>query len=116
MYPVHGLTSLLEKGKDPFGPGGQPHFEIDFVPIFGDAFQWHYPTPKTGDHLTVIVDLLRPVSKPGEVRLRSADPRALPYINENFCNDDLDVIALREGVRHIDDILMNGEGKHHNIS
>ena len=97
-------------GLDPFGPDGQPHFEIDFVPMFADAFQWHFPTPVSGDHLTVIVDLLRPVSKPGEVRLLSADYNVQPYINLNFCADDLDVMALREGVRFVDDIIMNGEG------
>jgi choline dehydrogenase len=95
---------------DPFGPDGQPHFEIDFVPMFCDAFQWHIPTPPSGDHLTVIVDLLRPVSKPGEVRLRSADFKVQPYINLNFFADDLDLIALREGVRFVDDILMSGDG------
>jgi choline dehydrogenase len=63
-----------------------------------------------GDHLTVIVDLLRPVSKPGEVQLRSADYKIQPYINLNFMENDLDIIALREGVRHIDDILMTGDG------
>jgi choline dehydrogenase len=97
-------------GLDPFGPGNQPHFEVDFVPMFSDAFQWHIPTPTTGNWLTVIVDLLRPVSKPGQVKLNSADPLVQPNINLNFLNDDLDVMALREGVRHIDDIVMNGEG------
>lgn len=97
-------------GLDPFGPDGQPHFEIDFVPMFADAFQWHFPTPPSGDHLTIIVDLLRPVRKLGEVRLASADPKALPYINLNFMENDLDLLALREGVRFVDDIVMNGEG------
>lgn len=97
-------------GRDPFGPGGQPHFEVDFVPMFSDAFQWHIPTPASGSWLTVIVDLLRPVSKPGQVKLNSADPLVQPNINLNFLNDDLDVMALREGVRHIDDIIKNGEG------
>jgi choline dehydrogenase len=77
--------------------------------MFCDAFQWHIPTPPAGDHLTVIVDLLRPVSKPGEVRLLSADYRVHPYINLNFFADDLDLIALREGVRFVDDILMTGD-------
>ena len=58
----------------------------------------------------MIVDLLRPVSKPGEVKLLSADPMEQPYINLNFFADDLDLVALREGVRFIDDIIMNGDG------
>ncbi|CZR62779.1 probable alcohol dehydrogenase [Phialocephala subalpina] len=97
-------------GKDPFGPGGQPHFEIDFVPMFCDAFQWHIPTPPTGSWFTIIVDLLRPVSAPGQVKLNSANCLDQPNINLNFLADDLDVMALREGVRFVDDILMNGEG------
>ncbi|KAG4437925.1 hypothetical protein IFR05_006595 [Cadophora sp. M221] len=97
-------------GLDPFGPGGQPHFEIDFVPMFSDAFQWHIPTPATGNWFTIIVDLLRPVSKPGQVKLNSTNPLEQPNINLNFLANDLDVMALREGVRFIDDILMDGEG------
>ncbi|OCK73757.1 GMC oxidoreductase [Lepidopterella palustris CBS 459.81] len=97
-------------GVDPFGPGGQPHFEIDFVPMFSDAFQWHIPTPPSGDWLTVIVDLLRPLSKNGVVKLNSTDPLEQPNINLNFFSNDLDLVALREGVRFIDDILTNGEG------
>ncbi|RAL13461.1 GMC family oxidoreductase [Aspergillus homomorphus CBS 101889] len=97
-------------GKDPFGPEGQPHFEIDFVPMFSDAFQWHFPVPTEGDWLTVIVDLLRPLSRNGEVKLNSTDPRDQPYINLNFFSNELDIIALREGVRFVDEILMQGEG------
>ncbi|KAJ5909394.1 oxidoreductase [Penicillium tannophilum] len=97
-------------GMDPFGPGGQPHFQIDFVPMFSDAFQWHFPVPPEGSWLTVIVDLLRPISKPGFVKLRSKDPLDDPCINTNYFNNHLDVIALREGVRAVDDILMTGEG------
>ncbi|OAL30498.1 hypothetical protein AYO20_08717 [Fonsecaea nubica] len=97
-------------GVDPFGPAGQPHFEVDFVPMFCDAFQWHFPTPPQGDYLTVIVDLMRPLSRNGEVKLNSTDPKEQPYVNINFFSHDLDLIALREGVRMIDDIVMNGEG------
>ncbi|KAF6822649.1 glucose-methanol-choline oxidoreductase (SMG1) [Colletotrichum plurivorum] len=102
----------LEKngGVDPFGPGGQPHFEIDFVPMFCDAFQWHIPTPPQGDYFTVIVDLLRPLSQNGTVTLNSTNPLEQPNININFFSNDLDLIAMREGVRFVDNIIMNGEG------
>jgi choline dehydrogenase len=69
-----------------------------------------FPTPPSGDWLTVIVDLLRPVSTPGEVRLRSANAQDQMYINLNFFGSDLDLIAMREGIRFVDDILMTGEG------
>ncbi|KAF2101034.1 glucose-methanol-choline oxidoreductase [Rhizodiscina lignyota] len=97
-------------GVDPFGPSGQPHFEVDFVPMFSDAFQWHFPTPPAGDWLTVIVDLMRPLSRNGWVKLKSADPLDDPDANINFFSNDLDLIALREGVRWVDDIVMNGDG------
>jgi len=116
------IDSYLETSKEyrqykakngainPFGPVGQPHFKIDFVPMFCDAFQWHIPTPPQGSYFTVIVDLLRPLSKTGVVKLNSADPLEQPYINLGFFSDDLDLIAMREGIRFVDDILMNGEG------
>lgn len=78
--------------------------------MFADAFQWHFPVPSEGDWLTVIVDLVRPLSKNGVVRLTSLDPREQPYINLNYFSNELDILALREGVRFIDDILMNGDG------
>lgn len=97
-------------GKDPFSPYGQPHFELDFVCMFGSAFQWHYPVPKQGNYLTVVVDLVRPVSEPGEVTLNSADPLVQPNINLNFFANDLDIIAMREGIRFSYDVLTKGDG------
>ena len=78
--------------------------------MFANAFQWHFPTPSSGDHLTVIVDLLRPVSPPGQVRLQSASYLDQANINLNFFASDLDLIAMREGVRFVDDIILNGKG------
>ncbi|KAF2005026.1 GMC oxidoreductase [Amniculicola lignicola CBS 123094] len=95
---------------DPFGPGGQPHFEIDFVPMFSDAFQWHFPVPAQGDYLTIIVDLLRPLSQNGYVKLNSTNPLEQPFININFFSNDLDIVAMTAGCRMVDDILTNGEG------
>lgn len=97
-------------GKDPFCPEGQPHFELDFVGMFGSAFQWHYPTPKTGCYTSVVVDLVRPVSEGGEVTLNSSDPLEQPNINLNFFADDLDIIAMREGIRFSYDLLTKGAG------
>ncbi|GAV48603.1 hypothetical protein ZYGR_0M00240 [Zygosaccharomyces rouxii] len=97
-------------GKDPFSPEGQPHFELDFVSMFGSAFQWHYPTPKDGCYTSVVVDLVRPVSEAGEVRLNSADPLAQPNINLNFFADELDIVAMREGIRFSYDVLTKGKG------
>lgn len=108
--PTYREAKAANGGLDPFSPQGQPHFELDFVPMFGKAFQWHYPTPEVGDHLTVKVDLVRPVSDGGEVTLNSADPLMQPNINLNFLADDLDIIALREGIRFTYDVLTKGDG------
>ncbi|KAK9448230.1 choline dehydrogenase [Limtongia smithiae] len=107
--PAYRKAKAANGGLDPFCPYGQPHFELDFVCLFGSAFQWHYPTPSKGDHMTVMVDLVRPVSEPGEVTLNSADPLQQANINLNYFNDDLDIIALREGIRFSYDVLVHGE-------
>ncbi|KEZ43971.1 hypothetical protein SAPIO_CDS4182 [Scedosporium apiospermum] len=108
--PLYKERKAANGSKDPFSPEGQPHFELDFVCMFGSAFQWHFPTPKKGNHITVVVDLVRPVSGPGEVTLQSNDPLAQPAINLNFFADDLDIIGMREGIRFIYDVLTKGEG------
>ncbi|KAL4745566.1 hypothetical protein BDW72DRAFT_52813 [Aspergillus terricola var. indicus] len=97
-------------GKDPFSPDGQPHFELDFVCMFGSAFQWHYPVPKKGSYLTVVVDLVRPISSPGEVTLIDSNPLSQPAINLNFFSNDLDIIAMREGIRFSYDLLTKVDG------
>ncbi|PYH43762.1 GMC family oxidoreductase [Aspergillus saccharolyticus JOP 1030-1] len=108
--PAYRKAKAANGGRDPFGPAGQPHFELDFVGMFSSAFQWHYPVPREGSYMTVIVDLLRPVSEGGEVTLNSTDPLVQPNINLNFFGNDLDIVAMREGVRWTYDMLMNGDG------
>jgi choline dehydrogenase len=108
--PEYRAAKASNDGRDPFCPYGQPHFELDFVCLFGSAFQWHYPTPSKGSHITVMVDLVRPVSDPGEVTLNSADPLQQANINLNYFNNDLDIIAIREGIRFTYDVLKNGDG------
>lgn len=108
--PEYVAAKEANGGRDPFGPAGQPHFEIDFVPLFGDAFQWHIPTPPKGDHMTVVVDLVRPQSKKGTVTLNSTDPLEHPKVNIHFLDNELDIIALREGIRWVDDLLLTGDG------
>lgn len=48
--------------------------------------------------MTVIVDLLRPVSEGGQVTLNRAKPLFGPNINLNFFANDLDILAMREGI------------------
>ncbi|KAJ5987156.1 alcohol oxidase [Penicillium sp. IBT 35674x] len=108
-YPAYLEAKAANGGLDPFGPAGQPHFELDFVGMFSTAFQWHYPVPEKGSFMTVIVDLLRPLSE-GEVTLNSSDPLVQPNINLNFFGNDLDILAMREGVRWTYDVLTSGAG------
>lgn len=110
--PAYVAAKAANGGLCPFGPRGQPHFEIDFVPIFSDAFQWHIPAPEGdgGEYMTVIVDLLRPLSKSGTVDLVDGDARTAPRVNLAFFEDALDLVAMREGVRWVDELLMEGEG------
>ncbi|KAJ5116019.1 hypothetical protein N7456_000367 [Penicillium angulare] len=108
--PEYIKAKAANGGLDPFCPYGQPHFELDFLPIFGSAFQWHFPHPNKGSYMTVMVDLVRPVSEGGEVTLNSGNPLQQPNINLNYFNDDLDIIAIREGIRFAYDVLRNGEG------
>lgn len=108
-YPAYLEAKAANGGLDPFGPAGQPHFELDFVGLFSSAFQWHYPMPDKGNHMTVIVDLLRPLSE-GEVTLNSSNAQVQPNINLNFFGNDLDILAMREGVRWTYDLLTTGAG------
>lgn len=108
--PEYREAKASNDNKDPFCPYGQPHFELDFVCLFGSAFQWHYPTPNKGNYITVMVDIVRPISDPGEVTLNSADPLQQANINLNYFNNDLDIIAVREGIRFSYDVLKNGDG------
>ncbi|GFF56052.1 choline dehydrogenase [Aspergillus udagawae] len=109
QYPAYREAKAANGGLDPFGPAGQPHFELDFVGLFSTAFQWHFPMPEQGNYMTVIVDLLRPLSE-GEVTLNSANALVQPHINLNFFGNDLDILAMREGVRWTYDVLTTGAG------
>ncbi|CAK7213561.1 hypothetical protein SBRCBS47491_001844 [Sporothrix bragantina] len=108
--PTYVAAKKANGGLDPFCAQGQPHFELDFVSLFGSAFQWHYPQPKAGNYTSVVVDLVRPVSGPGEVTLNSANPLEQPNINLNFFESELDIIAMREGIRFSYDMLTKGAG------
>lgn len=108
--PEYRKAKESNGGVDPFCPYGQPHFELDFLPLFGSAFQWHFPHPSKGSYMTVMVDLVRPVSDGGEVTLNSADPLQQANINLNYFNNDLDIIAMREGIRYAYDVLKHGDG------
>ncbi|GAM38032.1 glucose-methanol-choline oxidoreductase [Talaromyces pinophilus] len=108
-YAEYREAKVANGGLDPFGPAGQPHFELDFVGLWSSAFQWHFPMPEKGNYMTVIVDLLRPLSE-GQVTLNNTNALTQPNINLNFFGNDLDILAMREGVRWTYDVLTKGAG------
>lgn len=57
-----------------------------------------------GHGFTVHMCQLRPESR-GEVRLRSADPRAAPMIQPNYLASEIDRAVMRRGVRIVRDVL-----------
>ncbi|KAJ6000951.1 hypothetical protein N7481_001360 [Penicillium waksmanii] len=113
-YPENSPEELKAKaancGLDSFFPYGQPRFELSFIPLIGSAFQRHFPHPNRGSYMTVMVDLVRPVFKGGEVTLNSMDSLEKPNIKLNYLNDGPDTIAIRKGIRFAYDVLKNGEG------
>ncbi|KAH6605077.1 aryl-alcohol oxidase [Trichoderma cornu-damae] len=51
----------------------------------------------------------RPISEPGEVTLNSSDYKDQPNINLNSFESELDIIAMRGGIRFSYDLLTKGE-------
>lgn len=125
-----------KRGHDPLGPQNQPYWEFDFLvrmpigrhhlrlmprhyhcqeltyqwqPVFASPFLPHVAEPQEGDYLTIVVSLLRPLSR-GSVTIRSANANDYPVINFNYLDHPLDVVALREGVRFVDGIILRGHG------
>lgn len=96
-------------GDDPLAPQGQPHWEFDFLPVFASPFLPHVDEPQEGDYLTVVVSLLRPMSR-GSVTLRSANANDYPIINYNYLDNPVDLVGLREGVRFVDEVILRGDG------
>jgi choline dehydrogenase len=83
--------------------GGDPVVQVYCVPSTG----YVHETVRGGggsDGLTLHSVLLRPRSV-GWVRLRSADPEALPLVSPNYCSDPWDIVHLRTGLRVAREIL-----------
>lgn len=78
-------------------------------PCFASPFLPHVAEPQEGDFATIVVSLLRPLSR-GSLTLRSANALDYPEIKMNYLANPLDVVALREGVRFVDEILLRGDG------
>ena len=77
----------------------QPDIQLWSNPVRLDAEMW-FPglKPRQEDRITADVILLHPQSR-GEVRLRSADPRAHPAILLNNFADPADLRTARDGIR-----------------
>ncbi|RYP35132.1 hypothetical protein DL767_003909 [Monosporascus sp. MG133] len=75
--------------------------------ILAHVFRLEYETAL----ITIcFAQVLSTTRQPGTVELNSADPLVQPKINLNFFANDLDILALREGIHWADDVLLSGEG------
>jgi len=66
------------------------------------------PLPLTGDYPTVGVSVLCPLLRNSLVMLNAPTP-----IKLNYFSHDPDVVAPREGLRFIQDILLTGDANKH---
>ncbi|KAJ5215178.1 CAZyme family AA3 [Penicillium citrinum] len=114
---LHNDQAIKTYENNHYGPLGSGFLGMVGFPLIDKylekdpfAFQWHYPTPSKGNYITVIVDLVHPVPEGGTVTLHSNDPLQQANINLNYFNNDLDIIAIREGIRSAYNVLKNGEG------
>ena len=72
-----------------------PDLQYHFMPI---AASYDQSVPPTGHGFQAFLSLMRPTSR-GSVRLRSADPKAAPVIQFNYCSTEEDRRTMRDGVR-----------------
>jgi choline dehydrogenase len=93
-----GASNIAEAGGficGRLGEGGRPDIQLHFVPAQLDD---HGRNRLSGHGFTLHACGLRPRSR-GQIRLRSADPRAKPRIFANYLEDPHDLEVLLEGVR-----------------
>ena len=95
-----GMMAFLKTGVG----GAVPDVQLLFNAAPMTAGPYLAPfVPPYADGYACRVALLRPESR-GELRLRSADPRAAPVIRQNFLATEQDWKVLRAGLRMVRDI------------
>ncbi len=95
-----GVMAFLRTGLD----GAAPDVQLLFNAAPMNAGPYLAPfVPPYADGFACRVALLRPESR-GDLKLRSADPRAAPIIRQNFLATDKDWKVLRAGLRMVRDI------------
>jgi 4-pyridoxate dehydrogenase len=95
-----GVMAFLRTGLDGAAPDVQLLFNA--VPMTAGPYLAPF-VPPYADGFACRAALLRPESR-GELKLRSADPRAAPIIRQNFLATDKDWRVLRAGLRIIRDV------------
>jgi 4-pyridoxate dehydrogenase len=95
-----GVMAFLRTGLD--GPAPDVQLLFNAAPMTAGPYLAPF-VPPYADGFACRAALLRPESR-GELRLRSADPRAAPIIRQNFLAADKDWRVLRAGLRMVRDI------------
>ncbi len=91
-------SNIVEGGAFWFSDRSAPIPDLQFHFLAGAGAEAGVPTVPSGSGVTLNSYTLRPKSR-GTVRLRSADPEALPIVDPNFLAEPDDVRVSAEGVR-----------------
>jgi len=91
-------SNVVEGGAFWFADRSAPIPDLQFHFLAGAGAEEGVPTVPSGSGVTLNSYTLRPKSR-GSVRLRSADPEAMPVVDPNFLAEPDDVRVSAEGVR-----------------
>jgi len=91
-------SNVVEGGAFWYGDKSSPYPDLQFHFLAGAGAEAGVEGVSSGSGVTLNSYVLRPKSR-GTVRLRSADPAALPVIDPNFLANPYDLRLAAEGVR-----------------
>ncbi|PPQ71682.1 hypothetical protein CVT26_007649 [Gymnopilus dilepis] len=94
-------SDIFKTTRDPAPGPKSPHWEMIFSNLY---FNPGVPRPDTGSFMTMIVVLLTPTSR-GTIKLKSNNPFDKPLIDPQYLTTQFDVVAIREGVKAVKNIL-----------
>ncbi len=95
------LSAVTATGFPIVGPGAtRPDVEISFRPISFGADENGVLKIHDFPGINASCSLLRPQAR-GTIRLASADPSEYPLIDPRYCDNEADLIVMREGLRWI---------------
>ncbi|RCI15184.1 hypothetical protein L249_6941 [Ophiocordyceps polyrhachis-furcata BCC 54312] len=99
-----------EPGRDPMGlTPKQPNAEIMTTECFFTPAPVDLPL-LNGRHIFGCLPELFAARSRGTVRLKSADPQALPVVDCGFLTDEVDLEVFAEACRLANEVIMTGDG------